>query len=97
DYDRAVVEYAKALRLDPDSLNARLFLERAKLRAAEYHVTRGRRFVATGKLDEALVEFETASELNPTSGDIENELRSTRNKLRAKVVVAREGRTELQT
>src|SRR3989442_4727627 len=38
-----------------------------------------------------------ASELNPTSGDVDDELRATRNKLRARVAVAREGKTELQT
>jgi general secretion pathway protein D len=97
DYDRAVVEYAKALRLDPDSSGARLALDRAKIRAAENHFNRGRRLAATGKLDQALIEFELAAELNPSSGDIDDELRATRNKLRAKVAVAREGKTELQT
>src|SRR5262249_43497972 len=40
---------------------------------------------------------EVASELNPTNGDIDDELRATRNKLRTKVAVAREGKTDLQT
>jgi general secretion pathway protein D len=97
DYDRAVVEYAKALRLNPNDANARTGLERAKLRAAERHYQRGRRLAATGKYDQALVEYQMASELNPTSGDVDDELRSTRNKLRAKIAVAREGKTELQT
>jgi general secretion pathway protein D len=97
DYDRAVVEYAKALRLTPTDANARAGLERAKLRAAEVHYQRGRRLAATGKYDQALIEYQMASELNPTSGDIDDELRSMRNKLRAKVAVAREGKTELQT
>src|SRR5215510_3674876 len=65
DYDRAVVEYTKALRRRPDDMTARLALERAKLRASEEHFTRGRRFASTGKLDQALVELEVASELNP--------------------------------
>src|SRR3989441_2358135 len=97
DYDRAVVEYAKALRLNPNDANARTGLERAKLRAAEGDYQGARRFAATGKYDQALVEYQMASELNPTSGDIDDELRATRNKLRAKVAVAREGKTELQT
>src|SRR4030081_2747442 len=97
DYDVAVVEYAKALRLRPDDANARIALERAKLRASQEHFMRGRRFAAMGKLDQALIEYELASELNPTNGDADDELRSTRNKLRAKVVIAREGKTELQT
>jgi general secretion pathway protein D len=97
DFDFAVVEYTKALRLRPDDASTRLALERAKLRASQEHFNKGRRFAAAGKLDQALVEFETASELNPSNGDVDEELKATRNKLRAKVAVAREGKTELQT
>jgi len=97
DYDLAVVEYTKALRLRPDHYAARLALDRAKVRASQDHFMRGRRLSATGKLDQALVEFELAAELNPSGGDIEDELRTTRNKLRTKIAVAREGKTELQT
>ena len=97
DYDRAVVEYAKAVRLNPNDLNARLALDRAKLRASQEHYGRARRFAATAKFDQALIEYETAAELNPTNAEVENELRSTRNKLRSKIAVPREGKTELQT
>jgi general secretion pathway protein D len=97
DYDVAVVEFTKAVRLRPDDSEARLSLDRAKLRAAQDHFARGRRFAAMGKLDEALVEYQLASELNPTSAEIDGELRSTRNKLRAKVAVAHEGKTDLQS
>jgi general secretion pathway protein D len=97
DYDRAVVEFTKAVRLKPDNADARLALERAKLRASQEHFARGRRLAAVGKLDEALVEYELAAELNPTNAEADRELRDTRNKLRSKVAVAREGKTELQT
>ena len=97
DYDRAVAEYTKAVRLHPDDAGAREALDRAKLRAASDHFQRGRRLAATGKFDQALVEYELASELNPTSGDIEEQLRATRNQLRTKLAVAREGKTELET
>jgi general secretion pathway protein D len=97
DYDFAVVEYTKALRRHPDDANARLALDRAKLRASQDHFNRARRFSAAGRYDQALFDLETASELNPSNGDIDEELRTTRNKLRAKVAVAREGKTELQT
>ena len=97
DYDRAVVEYTKAVRLDPDNLDARLALDRAKLRASQDHYARGRRLAATGKFNEALIEYETAAELNPTNADVERELRATRNKLRARIAVHQEGKTELQT
>ena len=97
DYDLAVVEYAKALRLRPDDGNTRAALERSKLRASQDHFGRGRRLAATGKFDQALVEYQVAAELNPSNGDLDHELLATRNKLRAKVAVAREGKTELQT
>jgi len=97
DYDRAVVEYTKAVRQNPDNADARTALDRSKLRASQDHFYRARRFAALGKLDQAMVEYEVASELNPSNGDIDEELRSTRNKLRAKIAVAREGKTELQT
>jgi general secretion pathway protein D len=97
DYDLAVVEYSKALRQSPDNASTRVALERAKLRASQDHFNRGRRLAAVGKFDQALVEYEVAAELNPSSGDVDAELRATRNKLRAKVAVAREGKTELQT
>jgi tetratricopeptide (TPR) repeat protein len=97
DYDLAVVEFTKAVRLNSSDNEARFGLERAKLRASQDHFTHGRRLAAAGKLDEALVEYQLASELNPSNGDIDQELRATRNKLRAKIAVAREGKTELQT
>src|SRR5471032_1353525 len=97
DYDVAVVEYAKAVRLRPNDSDARGALNRSKLRASQDHFTRGRRFAANGKLDQALVEYEVAAELNPSNGDLDQELRSTRNKLRMRVAVPREGKTELQT
>ena len=97
DYDVAVVEYNNAVRLHPDDANARLGLDRAKLRAAGEHFQRGRRQAALGKYDQALVEYEVASELNPGSGDIDAALRATRNQLRSNAAVAREGKTPLQT
>jgi general secretion pathway protein D len=97
DYDLAVVEYTKAVRQNPDDAAARSALDRAKLRASQDHFNKGRRYAATGKYELALAEYEVAAELNPGNGELDEELRSTRNKLRAKIAVAREGKTELQT
>jgi general secretion pathway protein D len=97
DYDLAVVEYTKAIKLNPDNVEARAALERSKLRASQVHFTRARRLAATGKYELALAEFELAAELNPSDSQIDEELRQTRNTLRAKVAVSREGKTELET
>src|SRR5262245_10542269 len=96
DYDRAVVEYTKVLRLDPNNRDAKIGLERAKLRASNDHFNRGRRLAATGKYEQALVEYELAAEMNPSNGEVDEQLRATRNQLRSKVAVAREGKTELE-
>ena len=97
DHDRAVVEYTRALRENPDNLDARLALDRAKIRASLEHYGRGRRLSNAGRLEEALVELQMASELNPGNGDIDQELGSVRSQLRNKVAVAREGKTQLET
>src|SRR5512132_113766 len=97
DFDRAVVEYTKAVRAKPDNQGARLALDRARLRAAEQHYFSGRRLAADERYEDALVEFQIASELNPGSGDIQAALRDSRLKVRTRLAVSREGKTELQS
>ena len=96
DYDVAVVEYTRALQSDPDNVNARTGLQRAKLRASQDHFTRARRFVGTGQLEEAAAEYKVASELNPDNPVIREELEKTQNLLRAKIAVNRDGKTDLE-
>jgi len=96
-YDIAVAEYSKLLRDNPDSREARQGLDRAKLRASQDHFTTARRLANTGKLEEALVEYQLAAELNPANGDIQRELQDTRTQLRAKVAVADSGKTRLES
>jgi len=96
-YDLAVAEYTKLLRENPDSREARLGLERAKLRASQDHFTRARRLSATGKLDEALVEYQLAAELNPANADIDREMQELRTQLRAQVAIREDGKTRLES
>lgn len=96
-YDLAVAEYTKMLRANPNSREARQGLERAKLRASQDHFTTARRLATTGKLEEALIEYQAAAELNPGNADIEKELQDTRTQLRAKITVNDNGKTRLQS
>ena len=96
DYDRAVVEYTKAVRQRPGDATTRLALERARLRAAQEHFSRGRRLAAAERYEEAVVEFQLASELNPTDAQAAAALKDSRQKLRTRLAVTRGGRTELQ-
>lgn len=88
DYDLAVAEYTKALRDEPGSREARAALDRARLRAADAHFSRGRRLAAQDRFEEALSELQIANELNPASADIEDALRRARGGLRAKLSTA---------
>jgi general secretion pathway protein D len=97
DFDRAVLEYTRALREDPNNREARHGLERTRLRAALEHLTRGRRHEAAGRLAEALAELQIAAELNPTDGDVHELLEKVRSQLRTRVATTRGGKTELQT
>ena len=81
DYDSAVAAYTAVLRKDPDNKDARLGLDRARLRASQDHFARGRRLAATGKLEEALIEYQIAAELTPANGDLQTELRAVRTQL----------------
>jgi len=97
DWDRAVVEYTAAAKANPQHQETRLALERAKLRATQVHVANGRRFASAGKLDEALVEYQIASQLSPASTEIEDALRNLKAALRARVAVSQDGKTQLQS
>jgi general secretion pathway protein D len=96
-YDIAVAEYTKLLRENPANRDAKQGLERAKLRASQDHFAAARRLSASGKLEEALVEYQLAAELNPSSADIDRELQSTRTQLRAQVALAQNGKTRLES
>ena len=96
-YDLAVAEYTKLLRENPDNRDARMGLERARLRAAQDHFTKARRLNATGNLEEALVEYQLAAELNPGNSEVDRELQETRSQLRAKVAIREDGKTRLES
>ena len=97
DYDRAVVEYTRALKEHPDDRDVRLALDRARIRASQDHFQRGRRLQSVGKYEEALLELQLAAELNPSDGEVDDLLRATRTALRTKIAVSREGKTQLET
>jgi general secretion pathway protein D len=97
DFDRAVVEYTKLVRANPNDKNARASLEQVRLRAAQAHFATARRLASLGKFEEALMEYQLAAELNPSSGLIQDEMRTVRTQLRAKVALAADGKTQLET
>ena len=96
DYDAAVIEYTRALRKRPADRGLQRDLERAKLRAGQYHYSQGRRQAGLGNYDDALVEYQIASEMNPESGEIQDALRETRSAVQTRLIAREEGQTELE-
>jgi general secretion pathway protein D len=74
DYDRAVLEYSKAVQKDPNNMEYVRALERARLRASKEHVNLGRRLAGRGALKEALDEYRLALDLDPHAAHIQVEM-----------------------
>ena len=96
DYDRAVMEYTRALQADPENRAAQQGLERSRLRGAQIHFTRGRRFYAEGMLNEALVELQLAEELNSADSNVQELLNSVQTQLHTRTAVTPTGKTDLE-
>lgn len=75
DYDRAVLEYQKAVRGAPDDVQYRRALERARLRAATDHTNMARRLSGRALYAEALNEYRLALELHPNAPGVAEEIR----------------------
>ena len=88
DFDRAVLEYSKAVQDQPDNLGYRKGLERARLRASAEHTMAGRRLLNRGLYKEALDEFKLALDLNPTSSTLPREIESAETQRRGQLARA---------
>jgi general secretion pathway protein D len=96
DFDLAVAQYAKVVREHPTNQDARLGLERAKLRAADAHFARGRRLLQIGRYEDASLELQIATDLNPTNADAARDLRAARAAVRTSLAAPPEGTTPLE-
>ena len=90
DYDRAVIEYSRALKNDPENAGYRAALERSRLRASQAHQEQGRRWMGRAQYKEALDEFRLAYDLNPRADSLTIDLREAEERrqsgLRAKSI-----------
>jgi general secretion pathway protein D len=67
DWDRAVIEYSKALEVDPKNIRYQIALKRAKIEASRQHFEKGRTLRGAGQNNLAALEFELAVKLDPTN------------------------------
>jgi general secretion pathway protein D len=77
-YEAAFDAYRQAYELKPKDLRFRAAYERAKFQAAAARVHRGQALREDGKLQEALVEFDAALKIDPSSFVAQQEARRTR-------------------
>ncbi len=74
DWDRAVLEYSRALQKDPNNTRYVRALGRARLRASTEHANMGRRLAGRGLYKDALDEYRLALDLNPQAVHIKQEM-----------------------
>jgi len=67
DYDKAVLQYSRALQEEPDNVTYRKSLERARRRGADSHAAASQRLANRGLIKEAIDEMQLAVDLNPDS------------------------------
>ena len=81
DYERAFDYYQEAYRQKPKDLRYRAAYEHTKFLAGAAHVHRGQLLRDSGKLDEAVVEFQKAASIDPSSFIAQQELRRTQDQI----------------
>lgn len=95
-FDEAVIEYTQALEERPDDRDLQRDLQRAKLRAAQYHQTEGLRLAGLGNHQDALVEYQIAAEFDPANQTVQEALRETGALVLTRRAALRAGQTETE-
>ncbi len=83
DYDRAVVEYSRALKNSPDNRIYKASLDRARHRAAKAHQESGRNLMARGQFKQAADELRLAYDLNPNTEGLAVDMRDAEERQQA--------------
>jgi general secretion pathway protein D len=78
EWDAALEEYEKALSEDPADLVYQMAVEKSRFQAGQVHIDNGLKLRAQGQLGDALVEFQKAFAINPSSAIAVQETQLTR-------------------
>jgi general secretion pathway protein D len=95
-WDLAVIDYSRALALDPASARYRASLARARVRASQFHFEKGKMYRNSGRFELAVVELEQAVMLDPTNDYAATELKHSREDL-AKFEEDRDAESKMDT
>jgi general secretion pathway protein D len=82
DWDAALEFYEQALSQDPTDVAYQLAANRVRFQASQAHVDKGQTLRAQGSLAEAMLEFQKAYAINPSSTIAEQEIRITQDMIR---------------
>ena len=77
DYDTALIHYERALKADPLNTEFKLKATRLRFEAGQYHIRQGQKLREKGELQLALMEFEKARAIDPSSAIADQEARRT--------------------
>src|SRR5258708_24680524 len=66
-WDDAALQYLNAVENDPGNIKYRAALLRAKIKASQAHFEKGKEFEKAAALERALVEYQQATQLDPTN------------------------------
>lgn len=77
EWDSALEAYEKALSEDPAEVVYQIAAQKARFEAAQAHLDHGLKVRGEGQLGEALLDFQKAYALNPSSSAAEQEVRRT--------------------
>ena len=77
-WDAALEQYQKALAEDPAEIVYQIAVDKVRFQAGQAHVDNGLKIRGQGQLGEALLEFQRALSINPTSAVARQELDLTR-------------------
>jgi len=95
-WDLAVLKYSRALDLDPENSRYKISLQRARIKASQFHFDKGKIYRSSGRPELAVVELEQAVLLDSTNQYAEVELRRAREDA-TRLAAERAGETQLET
>jgi general secretion pathway protein D len=73
-YDRAVLNFSRAVAAKPESTRFKVALSRARIKAAQDHFAKGQAYHQAGRLEAAIAEFQQVVYLDPSHQFAANEL-----------------------
>jgi general secretion pathway protein D len=75
DYDTAVIDYDKALQVEPENPKYLIGEKLARTKAGNFHMAQGAQLLAEGQTDQAIGEYDRAAKIDPSNETAKQELR----------------------